>query len=121
MLQESTKALLIQIVHSLETSGEAGRDDQIEFGKECLYEMHQMTRPSFQAYRMASSDAKWHTHLPNSANLNRAMPHVKAMVRAIRHRDQATALISGKAALAEMNGTSPSKASGLVTVQVDLS
>jgi len=102
MLQESTKTLLIKLVLSLESAGDTGWDDQIEFGKECLYEMHQMTRPSFQAYRMASSDAKWPAHLPNSVKLNRAMPHVKAMVRAIRRRDQATALVSGKAALAAM-------------------
>src|SRR5689334_14520095 len=102
MLQDSTKTLLMTIVQSLESAGEAGWDDQIEFGKECLYEMYQMTRPSFQAYRRESSDAKWPTHLPSSVKLNRAMPHVKAMVRAIRTRDQATALASGKAALAEM-------------------
>jgi len=102
MLQESTKILLIKIVQSLEAAGESSWDDQIEFGKECLYEMHQMTCPSFQAYRTESADAKWPTHIPNSAKLNRAMPHVKAMVRAIRRRDQATALVSGKAALAEM-------------------
>lgn len=102
MLQESTKTLLMKVVLSLESAGEASWDDQIEFGKECLYEMHQMTRASFQAYKMETSDAKWPAHLPNSAKLNRALPHVKAMVRAIRRRDQATALVSGKAALAEL-------------------
>jgi hypothetical protein len=105
MLQESTTTLLITLVQSLESAGEAGWDDQNELGKECLYEMHQMTRPSFKAYRMAGSDAKWPTHLPNSARLGRAMPHVKAMVRAIRHKDHATAVVSGKAAIAEMHGS----------------
>jgi len=100
MLQESTKTLLIKTVQSLETAGEAGWDDQIELGNECLYEMHQMTRPSFRAYRMDSSDSKWPTHLPDSAKLIRAMPHVKLMVSAIRRRDRATALVSGKAAIA---------------------
>jgi hypothetical protein len=113
MLCDSTKTLLQSILQSLETPSQAGWDDRIESGNQCLYEMHQMTRPLHRAYRTTSSD-KWPTHVPDSERLNRAMPHVKAMVRAIRHRDQATALVSGKAALAEMNGTSPSKASGLV-------
>jgi hypothetical protein len=36
------------------------------------------------------------------AKLNNALPQVKAMVSAIRHRDRPAALISGKAALAAM-------------------
>jgi len=55
MLQESTKGLLIKIVQLLEITDEVGWDDQIEFGKECLYEMHQMTRPSYRAYRTDST------------------------------------------------------------------
>ena len=107
MLQESTQILLVKIVHSLETSGEAGWDDQIEFGQECLYEMHQMTRPLYQAYKATSSN-RWPTQIPHSEGLHRAMPHVKAMVRAIRRSDRATAVESGKAALAEMNGSGES-------------
>ena len=72
-----------------------------------LYEMHQMTRPLYRAYKTPSSD-KWPTHIPDSETLNRAMPHVRKMVIAIRHKDQTRAVESGKAALAEMNGTSPS-------------
>jgi hypothetical protein len=102
MLQESTKTLLMKIVQSLELPGDDGWDDQMESGKECLYEMHQMTHSSFQGYRVETASAKWPAHLPTSAKLKRALPHVKAMVRAIRSKDQATALISGKAALAEI-------------------
>jgi hypothetical protein len=32
------------------------------------------------------------------------MPHVQAMMRAIRRKDRVRALVSGNAALAEMNG-----------------
>lgn len=102
MLQESTKGLLIQIVQLLETAIEVDWDDQGLSGRECLYEMHQMTRPAFQAYRMDSKDTKWPLYLPDFAKLSRALPHVKAMVSAIRHHDRSAALISGKAALAEM-------------------
>jgi len=44
--------------------------------------------------------------------MNRAMPHVKAMMSAIRRKDRATALENGKAALAEMNGIDRTRASG---------
>ena len=102
MLQDSTKGLLIKIVQLLETADQVDWDDQGQSGRECLYEMHQMTRPTLQAYRMDSTDSKWSLHLPDSAKLNKALPHVKAMVTAIRHRDRSAALISGKAALAAM-------------------
>lgn len=102
MLQESTKSLLIKIVQLLETADEVDWDDQGQSVRECLYEMHQMTRPTFQAYRMESTDSKWPLHLPDSAKLNRALPHVKAMVTAVRLRNRAAALMNGKAALAEM-------------------
>jgi hypothetical protein len=39
--------------------------------------------------------------------LHRAIPHVRTMVIAIRHKDQTRALESGKAALAEMNAAGP--------------
>ncbi len=102
MLQESTKGLLIKMVVSLEKAGDAGWDDHAESGRECLYEMHQMTRPAFRAYKVDRLETRWRTHLPDAAKLNRAMPHVKLMVGAIRRQDRAMALASGKAALAEM-------------------
>src|SRR5438105_10302956 len=113
MLYDSTKVLLQSILQSLETSlktgDKTGWDDQIEAGMQCLYEMHQMTRPSYRAYK--NSDAKWPTHIPDPTKLKLAMPHVKAMVTAVRRRDQPTALASGRAALAEMNGAGPLRSS----------
>jgi hypothetical protein len=102
MLCDSTKSLLQSILRSLETGDETRWDDQTESGYACLYEMHQMTRPLYRAYKTTGSD-KWPTHIPDSERMHRAMPHVKAMVRAIRRSDRATAVESGKAALAEMN------------------
>jgi len=111
MLCDSTKNLLRSIIHSLETPGQSEWDDQIESSKQCLYEMHQMTRPSYEAYKKTASE-KWPTHIPNGADMNRAMPHIKAMVSAIRRRDRTSAIENGKVALAEMNGSRPSAASG---------
>lgn len=110
MLCDSTKTLLQTILQSLQSPDQSGWDDQIESGKQCLFEMHQMTRPSYRAYKTTGSD-KWPLHVPDGAGLHRAMPHVKAMVSAIRRKDRVAALESGHAALAEMNGTSSSRSS----------
>jgi hypothetical protein len=100
MLYDSTKTLLRDIVQSLETADKTGWDDQIESGKECLYEMHQMSGPAYKGYK--SDGPKSPTHNPISEKVNRAMPHVKSMVSAIRRKDQTKALQSGKAACAEL-------------------
>jgi len=102
MLCDSTKTLMRTILHSLDAPDQTGWDDPVEFGNECLYEMHQMTRPSYQAYKTSGSE-RWPSHLRDFAAFNRAMPHVKAMMTAIHHKDRTTAIESGNAALAEMN------------------
>jgi len=102
MLCDSTKTLLQTILQSLQASDQ-GWDDRIESGNQCLYEMHQMTRPSYRAHKTTGSE-RWPSHLADFAAFNRAMPHVKAMMSAIHRKDRATAVESGNAALAEMNG-----------------
>jgi hypothetical protein len=109
MLCDSTKNLLQSIIRSLEAPGQAEWDDQVESGKQCLYEMHQMTRPSYQGYKTSGTD-KWPPHIPDRGGFNRALPHIKMMMGAIRRKDRAMALASGNAALAEMNGSILSKA-----------
>jgi hypothetical protein len=97
MLGYSTKVALINLVQSLETGDPAGWDDQNETGKYCLLEMHQMTTPAYKGFRAEGTN-------PETARLGmkRAIPHVNSMLRAIRRKDQAAALESGKLALAEM-------------------
>src|SRR5215467_10476887 len=77
MLYESTKTLLQSILLTLETGDESRWDDQIESGNACLYEMHQMSRPVYKAYR-ADANSVAQGSLPDK--LNRAMPHVRLMV-----------------------------------------
>jgi hypothetical protein len=103
MLYDSTKSLLQSILQSLETVEEAGWDDQTESGNSCLYEMHQMSGSLYQPYRADRLNANSRAESGLPEKLNRAIPHVRTMVIAIRHKDQARALESGKAALAEMN------------------
>jgi hypothetical protein len=102
MLYDSTKVLLRSILRSLETAEPSTFDDQIESGKQCLYEMHQMSRPLYKGYRTEGPNVKTPVLVPVSEKVVRAIPHVKLMVSAIRRKDQAAALKSGKAALAEM-------------------
>jgi hypothetical protein len=102
MLYDSTKALLHSILRSLQTGDETRWDDQTESGNACLYEMHQMSRPLYKAYKTDRLDPDSAAQVSLPGKLKRALPHVRSMVIAIRHKDQTTALESGKAALAEM-------------------
>ena len=111
MLYESTKGLLQSILRSLETGDATRWDDQTESGNACLYEMHQMSGPLYKAYKSDGSTASAAVQSNLSKKVNRAMPHIRTMVIAIRHKDQTLALESGKAALAELNGPSPAEPS----------
>ena len=92
MLYYSTKVLLLSILQSLESGDEAAWEDRIESCRQCLYEMFQMTGP--RATDISTQ------RLPEQ--LTRAIPHMKLMLKAIRDKDQLTAMVHGKAALAEM-------------------
>ena len=92
MLYNSTKTLLSSMLQSLEGTDDIAWDDHIESGKECLYEMFQMTGPGVTPA----------AETPVCRNLNTAIPHVKSMLKAIRQRDRATAVEHGRAAFAAM-------------------
>lgn len=102
MLYDSTKALLQSILRSLEAAGDIRWDEHTESGNACLYEMHQMARPQYKAYRTDKQNANSQAQIGFPDKLSKAMPHVRSMVIAIRHKDQTTAVLSGKCALAEM-------------------
>ena len=97
MLGLSTKVALIHILQSLETGDPTVWDDQNESGKYCLLEMHQMSAASYKGNHGDGADAA-----AVSQKMKRAIPHVNSMLRAIRRKDQAAAIESGKLALAEM-------------------
>jgi hypothetical protein len=112
MLYESTRGLLQSILLSLEGDGQAMWDDHAESGNTCLYEMHQMSGSLHKAYRSDHMNANSRAQSGFPQKLNRAMPHARMMVIAIRNKDRARAIESGKAALAEMNDANPSILSG---------
>ena len=99
-MYNSTKTLLQGIVQSLESGDAAEWDDQLESLRSCLYEMHQMSRPLYRAYKTDGHGAP--AQAIQSDRLNQAVPHVKSMLSAIRRRDYAAAVESGRAALAVM-------------------
>lgn len=101
MLYDSTRVFLTGILRSLQSKDTVKWEDHLEWGGECLYEMHQMARPQYQGYRTDVS-SKVPSFVPVHLRASRAIPHVKLMVRAIRRKDQAAAVESGRAALAEM-------------------
>ena len=101
MLYDSTKVLLRNMVCSLENTGAVGWDEQFESGRQCLFETHQLARPSSRAYRPDPA-AKKSTAAPVNERAARAIPHLKTLMRAIRRKDQPGAIESSKAALAEM-------------------
>ena len=106
MLYDSTKSLLQGILRSLETVDDTGWDDQTESGTACLYEMHQMSGSMHTPYKPDKLNAASQSPGNLAEKLTRAIPHVRTMVIAIRHKDRATALESGKAGLAELNAVS---------------
>ena len=112
MLYDSTQRLLQSILLSLETGDESRWDDQTESGNACLYEMHQMSNPLYKAYRSDGLNNNSPAQNGFPEKLKRAMPHVRTMVIAIRHKDQSRAIESGKIAMAELNGTRPSIPAG---------
>jgi len=89
------------MLSSLRSPDTQGWEDQIELGGECLYEMHQMARPLYKGYRTDILNGTA-ALVPVYERAARAIPHVKCMVRAIRRKDQITAVESGTAALAEL-------------------
>jgi hypothetical protein len=95
----STKSLLESVIRWLET--EAPQDDaewqaQTDLVQACLAEMVEMSEPTVSASRGESSR---YVHRPVADKLNRAMPHVRSMLTAMRDRDRITALAHGETTL----------------------
>jgi hypothetical protein len=107
MLYDSTRGLLQSILRALESGDEDRWDGQSESGQSCLYEMHQMSGSLYTPYKSDRLNVNSRAERDVFEKLTGAIPHVRAMVIAIRHRDQMHAIESGRAALCAMNGTRP--------------
>lgn len=95
-----SKEALENILKWLEGSDEAGWESQIESGEAAREDMERMARPDYHRGRgrgitQAQLD-------PNAPKLNKAIPHVRAMLTAMQSRNRAAALEHGRLALAVM-------------------
>ena len=95
----NTKSLLESIVRWLKTEGpqsDAEWQTQTDLAQACLAEMVGMLEPPINPPKGVTSR---YVHRPVADKLNRAMPHVRSMLTAMRDRECATALAHGETAL----------------------
>ena len=97
-----SKDSLKRILEWLDGTDEAGWGAQIDLGEECRSDMERMARPTYGRGKRASRSAEGPERNPDAARLNRAIPHVRAMLTAMRSRNRAAALEHGRAAFAVM-------------------
>jgi hypothetical protein len=97
-----SKDSLKNIVDWLEGTDEAGWEHQIELGEQCRSDMERMARPIYTGAKARSHGAFGPERNPDAGKLNRAIPHVRAMLHAMQNRNRAAALEHGRAAMAVM-------------------
>lgn len=114
MWYASTKSLLESIVRWLKTDtpqDDAEWQTQTDLVRTCLDEILAMSKPDVHPSRLATTR---YVHRPAAAKLNRAVPHARSMLRAMRNRDRATALAHGESTLQRLRtGNSRSPQFGL--------
>ena len=95
----STKTLLESIVRQLRTDtpqDEAAWKAHTDVVQACLAEMVEMSEPIVSPSKGAKPR---YVHRPVADKLNRAMPHVRSMLMAMRERDRSAALAHGETTL----------------------
>jgi hypothetical protein len=95
------KQSLKNILEWLDGTDKAGWERQIELGEECRSDMERMARPIYSGARKGGH-AFGPERNPDAGKLNRAIPHVRAMLTAMRNRNRTAALEHGRAAMAVM-------------------
>jgi len=95
------KNSLKNLLDWLDGSDEAAWEHQIQLGEQCRSEMERLARPKYSGARKGSHQFGPERN-PDAGKLNRAAPHVRAMLTAMRNRNRAAALEHGRAALGLM-------------------
>src|SRR5713226_229266 len=96
----STKSLLESIVRWLKIEtplDDAQWQTQTDLVQACLAEMVKMSAPTVHP-----SMGTRYVHRPIADKLNRATPHVRSMLTAMRARDRTTALAHGETTLGRL-------------------
>jgi len=94
-----TKTLVESIVRRLSTDAPQDETEwqaQIDVVHSCLAEMIEMSEPTVNPSKGVTSR---YVHRPVADKLNRAMPHLRSMLTAMRDRDRTTALAHGDTTL----------------------
>lgn len=95
------KNSLKSIVEWLDGTDEAEWEHQVDLGEQARSDMERMARPIYSGARKGSH-AFGPERNPDAGKLNRATPHVRAMLTAMRSRNRTAALEHGRAALTVM-------------------
>ena len=91
----NTKHLLESIVRGLKTEPPQN-DAEWQAQTDLVAEMAEMSEPTVNSVHGATLR---YVHRPIAIKLNRAMPHVRFMLTAMRERDRTTALAHGETSL----------------------
>src|ERR1017187_4505799 len=91
---------LRSIFYWLEGTDETQWASKIALAKNCLATMGQRAKPVKNPSKPGSGTVV----NPHAEKINKAIPHVEAMLSAMQGRDRAKALESARAAVAEMRG-----------------
>jgi hypothetical protein len=94
-MDADAKNSLKNILDWLDGKDEAEWERQIELGEDCRSDMERLARPKYSGARKGSHQFGPERD-PNAAKLNRAIPHVRAMLAAMRNRNRAAALEHGR-------------------------
>ena len=100
MFYGNTKSLLESIIRGLKTEApkdEAAWQAQTDLVQACLAEMVEMSEPTVNP-----SIGSRYVHRPVADKLNRAMPHVRSMLTAMRNRDRTAAMAHGETTLSRL-------------------
>ena len=95
-----SKDSLKNILEWLEGTDEAAWEAQVESGEAARADMERMARPDY--HRGHGSGFQGPQRDPNANRLNKAIPHVRAMLTALQNRNRAAAVEQVRAALAVM-------------------
>lgn len=95
------KESLKNILQWLEKTDDSGWENQIERAEECRSDMERMARPDYHRGH-GKGAMQGPQRDPNAPRLNHAIPHVRAMLSAMRSHNRTVASEHGKLALAAM-------------------
>jgi len=94
------KADIETVVEWLEGTDETAFDHYAGFIEEAILDLKELATPKTRRDKNPSRSAELPTVLPGTTEINTALPHLRAMLNAMRRYERAISLEEGRAALA---------------------